>query len=77
MTWSNIAKKNATKTLQHSPKKIKQVEKQEVKNDYWSDEKYASNFKTVESQIKESYEKIGFDVPMSIYGRPSLLDFTK
>ena len=74
MTWSNIAKRNASKTLEHSPKKI---EKKEVKNDYWNDSKYDCSFKTVEQQISESYKRLGFEPPKSIYGRAGLLDYAK
>ena len=76
MTWSNITKKNATKTLQHSPKNIKQVQKQQVKNDYWSQD-YDCGWQTIEQQIKNSYIKLGLEPPKSIYGRPSPSSFTK
>ena len=72
MTWSKIAAKNCPAKAPTSP-----IKKQEIKNDYWNDSKFDCGWKTVETQVKESYEKLGFDVPQNVYGRPSLLDFTK
>jgi hypothetical protein len=74
MSWSSIAKKNCPAKPPTAPIKIQQ---KEVKNDYWNDPKYDCGFKSVETQIKKSYKKLGLEVPKTIYGRPGLLDFTK
>ena len=74
MSWSSITAKNCpakAPTLQ--PKKVEE----EVKNDYWDGEIYDCGWQTVEQQVKYSYEKLGLEVPKSIYGRPGLLDFAK
>tara|TARA_Y100000589_G_C27152969_1_gene629662 strand:+ start:885 stop:1109 length:225 start_codon:yes stop_codon:yes gene_type:complete len=74
MSWSSIAKKNCPAVPPSSPIKIQQ---KEVKNDYWSDPKFDCNWKTIEQQTVESFQKLGLEVPKSVYGRASLLDFTK
>ena len=72
MTWSSVTAKNCpAKAPTNSSKKVEEIP------DYWNDSKFDCNWKTVETQVKESYEKLGFDVPQNVYGRPSLLDFTK
>ena len=78
MSWSSIAKKNCPAVPPSSPTRIspKKVQ-EEVKNDYWNDPKYDCGFKSVETQIKKSYKKLGLEPPKSIYGRPGLLDFAK
>ena len=74
MSWSSIAKKNCPAKPPTAPIKIQQ---KEVKNDYWNDSKYDCGWKTIETQIKESYERLGLHPPKTIYGTASLLDFTK
>ena len=72
MSWSSVAKKNCPTVPPSSPIKI---EKKEVKNDYWLDH-YDCGWKTVEQQTVESFQKLGLEVPKSVYGRPSPNDFT-
>ena len=66
MTWSSVTAKNCPAKAPTSP-----IKKQEIKNDYWNDSKFDCDWKTVETQVKESYLKLGFDVPQNVYGRPS------
>ena len=73
MSWSSIAKKNCPAKPPTAPIKIQQ---KELKNDYWNDSKYDCGWKTIEQQTVESFQKLGLEVPKSIYGRPSPNDFT-
>ena len=72
MTWSSVTAKNCPAKAPTSP-----IKKQEIKNDYWGDSKYDCGWKTVEQQVVNSYQKLGFEPPEGVYGRPGLLDFAK
>jgi len=72
MTWSKIAAKNCPAKAPTSP-----IKKQEIKNDYWSDSKYDCGWKTVETQVRENYLKLGLEPPEGVYGRPSPNSFGK
>ena len=75
MTWSSVAKRGWS-----TAKSEKKVEKQVEKIDYWGDGVpgvYSVAPPTVEKQIKDGYEKMGYDVPKSVYGRPSPHHFGK
>ena len=76
MSWSSITAKNCPAKPPTPTQPIKKVIQEEVKNDYWSDY-YDCGWKTVETQIRENYLKLGLEVPKDIYGRPSPLDFGK
>ena len=77
--WSKIAAKNCPKTQPKGPNHDLILVKNDTKKveeipDYWSEAKFDCNWKTVEQQVSESYQKAGQDVPISVYGRPGLLD---
>ena len=77
MNWSSVAKKGGWTT---KPAKTQEkIEEKIEKIDYWADKGvpnvYSVATPQVEQQIKESYEKMGFEVPESVYGRSSPNDF--
>ena len=77
--WSSIVKKNRNTEPKPNPD-VKLLRNNTVRNkeiivpDYWNDEKFEANWNPVEKQIAQSYRKHNFDVPLEVFGRPSLLD---